>query len=801
MNGKYLQNLELYIIVDMAVERAVCPETKGRLRSETPLTGTEDVRDLLAQTDAVAHQLLVAGRPRLSSCEGAILAVDRAAKGGVLSMGELLRVAGALRNFSALANWHATEREAEQLALRPVDDLFYTITPQPALEKRIPEAILSEEEMADTASDELYSLRRKIRAAEASIRDKLDAVIKNPNNTRYLQEALVSIRNGRYVVPVRAEHRGEIGGVIHDVSSSGGTLFVEPTAVVEANARILQLRSQEQAEIERILGEFSQQVADMAPMFAPAWDAMLEVDKRLAKAELGLAMDGVRPKVNDGMQFSLVKARHPLLDKRTAVPVDIALGEAYDTLIITGPNTGGKTVSLKTAGLLSAMAQMGYLLPAHDSTSVCVFEQILVDIGDEQSIEQSLSTFSGHMKNITDILAVVSSRCLVLLDELGAGTDPAEGAALAVSIIERLRTSGAGGAGPLVMATTHYAELKMFALDTPGVQNAGSEFDVETLRPTYRLIVGVPGRSNAFLIGEKLGLPPEVIENARNHMSAEQRRFETVLAQLEDLKLEQRQQQEEIERLRYAADHQLEEARAKRDALIQQGEEELAAARQKAKGLADEVQNAAYGLMDEIKRLEKDQRASNAQKAQRARQIARQEAEALAKRSAEGARLAPRQFIPLGTAKAGQEVWVPEMGKAATVVAGPDKAGMVELRIGAIKTKLPLAELSAVPRGVKTPPRRSGSSVARAEDLGSRGPQTELNLLGKTVEEALLETDQFIDNALMNGFSTIYIIHGRGTGALRSAIGQHLRGHKSVKSHRLGRYGEGEDGVTVVEVK
>lgn len=798
MDAKYLKNLELDKIVAMALERAVCPETRTRMLAEEPYTRPEEVRYLLGQTQAVASILLKNGNPRLSGCEGADLAVGRAEKGGLLSMAELLNVAGALRNFSALSSWFKTEKGEEQ-PTTPVDDLFYAITPQPQLQGAIVDAILSDSEMADNASDELYALRRKIRVAENSIRDKLDQVVKNQNNAKYLQEALVSIRNGRYVVPVRAEHKSEIPGVIHDVSQSGGTIFVEPTAVVEANAKIMQLRNAEQAEIERILAEFTQRVAGIAPSFEAGWDAMLEIDKRLAKAALGLSMNGVLPKVNDHQAFSLVKARHPLLDKATAVPVDIALGDGYDTMVITGPNTGGKTVSLKTAGLLCVMAQLGYLLPAHDSSTVCVFEQILVDIGDEQSIEQSLSTFSGHMKNITGILKTVDAKSLVLLDELGAGTDPAEGAALAISIIERIRESGA-----LVMATTHYAELKMFALDKEGVQNAGSEFDIETLRPTYRLIVGVPGRSNAFLISEKLGVPATVIENARRHMSSEQQRFETVLSQLEDLKLELKSQEEEIEQLRYTASHQLEEGQKKRDALIKQGEEELAAARQKAKNLSDEVQNAAYGLMDEMKRLEKDQRISNAQKAQRARQIANKESVALGRRSAEGEMPSPKNFTPLERAEAGQEVWVPDMGKAAMVTAPPDKAGMVALRIGAIKTKLPLDQLAAMPRQQKQQGARrqpGGSQVSRSSEVGLRTPGTELNLLGKTVDEALLEADQFIDNAVMGGISTVYLIHGRGTGALRNAIGQHLRGHKSVKSHRLGRYGEGEDGVTVVEIK
>lgn len=794
MKQKYLNSIELFKIVEMAKELAVCPETKVLLDNEVPFTDTEDVRHLLLQTDCIAKKLLKNAAPRISSCEGANFAANRAEKGGVLSMTELLYVGAALRNFAALDAWFKNTNNEDMAAYTPVDDLFFTIAPQPALERAIFDAILSDTEIADTASDELYTLRKKIRIAESSIREKLDAVVKNPNNAKYLQDALVSIRNGRFVVPVKAENRGEIAGVVHDVSQSGGTFFVEPASVVEANAKIMQLRSAEKAEIERILQDFSGRVADVAPYFESSWHAMLEIDKRLAKATLGLSMNGILPKVNQDMAFSLVKARHPLIDKKICVPVDIELGKSYNTLVVTGPNTGGKTVCLKTAGLFCAMAQLGFLLPAHDSTEICVFESILVDIGDEQSIEQSLSTFSGHISNIRGILETVNCQSLVLLDELGAGTDPAEGAALAIAIIENI-----GKTGALVMATTHYAELKMFALDTKGVQNAGSEFNVETLRPTYRLIVGVPGRSNAFLIGEKLGIPKEVIEDAKGHMSGEQRRFEAVLSQLEDLKLEFKAQEEEIEALRHAADNKLKLAQKKCDELVQQGQNELMEAQNRAKDIAENVQNTAFALMDEMRELQKNQRLSEAQKAQRARQIAKNEAEILNKKAREGMPAAPKHFVALTAATPGQEVWIPDMNRGATVISAP-KSGMVELRIGALKTKLPLAELCEKSKNSPKNAKRGVTSVIGREDVGARSVKTELNLLGKTVEEALMEVDQFIDMAAMGGLSTLYIIHGRGTGALKKAISQHLKTIKIVKSYRLGRYGEGEDGVTVVEI-
>ena len=625
-------------------------------------------------------------------------------------------------------------------------------------------------------------------------------IVRNQTTSRYLQEAVVSLRNGRYVVPVKAEHRGDIGGVIHDVSSTGATIFVEPTAVVEANARIMQLRSQEQAEIERILVSFTGQIAGLEPMFTYSYEAMLDIDVLLAKARLALEQKAWLPQVADDMSFSLKKARHPLIDPAKVVPVDVALGKEYDTMVITGPNTGGKTVTLKTAGLLCAMAQCGFLIPAHESSTVCVFQEYLVDIGDEQSIEQSLSTFSGHMKKITGILEKAWKGTLVLLDELGAGTDPAEGAALAVSIIEELRRQGAR-----VMATTHYAEMKVFALETPGVVNASCEFDVESLRPTYKLSVGVPGKSNAFLISEKLGIPSRIIEAAKSHMDNDDKRLDSVLSQLDDLKLQLKEGQDEIDRLKYEAAHQLESAQKKREELIRQGENELQAAREKAKQVAQQVQAEAYALTDELRKLQKDEKTSAAQRAIRAREIAKKDTEKLLNQS-DVVHPIKKEYVPLKEVRVGQEVVIAELDQPATVVNLPDRNGMVEVRAGIIKTKVPLKGLRA-PDKMKKAPAAPKRSAAKREgghttlDRVQRTASMEADLRGLTVEEALMETDQYIDHAVLSGQSEIWLIHGKGTGALRSAIQQHLKGHKNVKSFRLGRYGEGEAGVTVVELK
>ncbi|WP_419509204.1 endonuclease MutS2 [Candidatus Allofournierella excrementavium] len=794
MDTSYRKTLELDKILERAAALAVCPEARTLLLEQPAGETPDEVRYALSQTDAIASLLLKNGSPRFGGVSGVDKVVSRAVKGGVLSMAELLEVAGALRNFQNLVSWYGlTEHD-----MLPVDDLFYALSPQPGLEKQISSAILSPEEMADTASNTLFEVRRKIQATENSIRDKLDAIIKNSTTNKFLQDAVVSIRNGRFVVPVRAEYRGEVGGVIHDVSSSGATVFVEPTAVVEANAKIMQLRSQEKAEIERILIAFTEQVASIEPMFNFSYKAMLDIDVLLAKAHLALEQKAWMPQVADDVHFDLKKARHPLIDPDKVVPIDVALGENYDTLVITGPNTGGKTVTLKTAGLLCAMAQHGLLIPAHEHSTVCVFTDYLVDIGDEQSIEQSLSTFSGHMKKITGILDNAFKGSLVLLDELGAGTDPAEGAALAVSIIEQLRIQGA-----LVMATTHYSELKVFALETAGVVNASCEFDVESLRPTYKLSVGVPGKSNAFLISEKLGLPARVIQRAQTHLASDDKRLDDVLAQLDDLKLQLKESQDEAEKAKAKAEKMLEKAREKCDALVRQGETELEAARLKARQMTQQVQAEAYALTDELHKLQKDDKQSAAQRAARAREIARKDAERLFAKS-DVAHNPVRQFVPLKEVRVGQEVVIAEYDQLATVTSLPDRNGMVEVRAGIIRTKVPLSGLKA-PDKLQKPQKKGGraapaprsATVQRVE----RSASMEINLLGMTVEEALMETDQFIDHAVMNGQTMVYLIHGKGTGALRNAIHQHLRGHKNVKSFRLGRYGEGEAGVTVVELK
>ena len=791
MDTAYKKTLELDKVLARAVQLCACRETKELMQTLQPCETPEDERYALEQTNAINSLLIKNGSPRFGSVSEVRRVVSHAQKGGILSMGELLEIAATLRNFAGLSQWYGLSEHD----MMPTDDLFYSLAPQPVLERQISDSILSPEEMADTASTTLADLRRKIRQTEDSIRTKLDAIIKNSTTNKFLQDAVVSLRNGRYVVPVRAEYRGEVGGVIHDVSSTGATVFVEPTAVVEANARIMQLRAQEQEEITRILSAFSAQVGSLEPQFSYSYDAMLKIDLLLAKARLAIEQGAFMPAVSDTVRFKLNKARHPLIDKKKVVPVDIALGDEYDTLVITGPNTGGKTVSLKTAGLLNAMAQYGFLIPAHESSVVCTFREYFVDIGDEQSIEQSLSTFSGHMKRISGILDLAGHGTLTLLDELGAGTDPAEGAALAVSILEQLRRQGS-----LLMATTHYAEMKVYALDTPGVVNASCEFNVETLMPTYKLSVGVPGKSNAFLISAKLGIPQNIIDAARSHMSNDDKRLDSVLAQLDDLKLQLKEAQGDAEKARYEAEHALESADKKRDDLIKKGEQELEDARRRAHELMQNVQNEAYALTDELRRIQKDEKTSAAQRAVRAREIARKDTETLLKKT-DSKPKPTREFVPLKEVQIGQEVLIADLNQLATVTARPDRNGMVEVRAGIMKTKVPLAGLCAPDKMDKRPAREPRRSSTRVQLDKSRKASMEINLLGYTVDEALAEVDKFLDSGMLRGQQTLYIIHGNGTGALRTAIQKHLRTHKAVKSFRPGRYGEGENGVTVVELK
>ncbi len=801
---RYFRALELDKVLSKLADQANCDDSKQMALSLTPLEDYEQVKALMQKTsDAymLSARYTTPSLHRLKNCEAAL---RKSEKGSDLSLRELMDVSSVLHNIRSVKDWRK-RCEGEKTSLDP---LFEILTPNRELETTLDNAILSEEELSDAASRELGDLRRKINQAKLRVRERLDHLIKSPNQSKYLQEALVTMRDGRFVVPVKSEYRSEIKGLVHDTSASGATIFIEPMAVVEANNEIRVLQAKEKREIERIITELSALVGSFAEPILHSYRALVEIDLYFAKASLAYKMKATVPNIQNSGLIELKKARHPLIDPEKVVATDIILGQDFNTLVITGPNTGGKTVTLKTIGLMTLMAMCGLMLPVAENSTISVYQKVLVDIGDEQSIEQSLSTFSGHMKKITGILELAMPHTLVLLDELGAGTDPAEGAALAVAIIEELRRRGV-----LLMATTHYAELKVFALKTKGVVNASCEFDLETLRPTYKLSVGVPGKSNAFLISEKLGIPERVIEAAQQHLSAEDKRLDAVLGQLDDLKLQLKASQDEVEGLKNEAAHQLDAARQKRDELIRQGENELEAARAKARALAQEVESKAYALTDELRQLRKDERMSTQQKAQRAREIAKKESEKLFM-GTEVVHNPVKEFVPLKEVKVGQEVCIAELNQLATVLSLPDKNGDVLVRAGIIKTKVPLKGLKQPEKLVKEPTAPKTKAQQRYSRLTGdtnrpngrvervqRTAKMECNLLGLTVDEALSEVDSFIDRAILNGQTVVYLIHGNGTGALRTAIHKHLRGNRMVKSFRLGRYGEGESGVTVVELK
>ena len=797
MKEKSLKSIEYNVITQQLSELCVFNENKELAVKLVPFTGIEEVGESLLCTDTVMSYMLKYGNPSLDSAYGCYDAVVHSTKGGMLSCAELLTVARMSRNFDRIKKWYMQyERNSDVM-----DWTVMSMTENPQLEKLIFDSILSDNQVADTASDELYDIRRKIKKAESAVRERLESYIRNTSYQKYLQEAVITIRQNKFVIPVKAEYKNEINGTVHDVSSSGSTYFIEPAAVAELNNKIMQLFNEEQDEINRILTRLSTMVAQNSVMFFDSYEKMLKIDMVVAKAKLAMRQNAVMPKINSDLKFSLKKARHPLIDKKVVVPTDIEIGFDYDTMIITGPNTGGKTVSLKTAGLLCAMACTGMLIPAHESSSVCVFENILVDIGDEQSIEQSLSTFSGHMKNIGTILKQANDKSLVLMDELGAGTDPAEGAALALSIIEKLRSKGSK-----VMATTHYGELKVYALETQGVQNASCEFDTNTLMPTYKIIMGVPGKSNAFYISKRLGIDDDIIENAKRHLSEDEKRLDGVLAQLEDLKKQLKAGQDEIEMLKDYAGNKMKQAEEKSAKILKEAQAQADAITEKAKLSAQKVQDEAYRLSDELKVLQKQENISAQQRLQKAREIARKDTAKLIS-SVEKDETDVIALPKVETVKKGDRVVIGSLNKQAVVQGPANKDGMVDVMAGVIKTRVHISDLY---QDIAPAPKQKQSGGMRNVRQGTRNNTTsaatrnasmEINVIGQTVDEAIIEVDRFLDNCFMNRQHTVYIIHGKGTGALRSGIHQFLKKHKHVSYFRLGTYGEGEAGVTVVELK
>lgn len=786
--------LELGKVLEMLAAKCSCADTAAEALRIQPQTDLNKVHEMLLQT-ADAHML--AGRfgtPGFGGAPNISNALRRAQSGAVLSMEELLRVASVMRTIRTLREWRS-HCEGVSTSL---DGLFMTLASNNRLEEKIVTSIDSPDEMNDRASAELYDIRRKIKNAEIRVREQLDKMIRSATYQKYLQETLVTMRDGRFVVPVKAEYRSQVAGLVHDTSSSGATVFIEPMGVVETNNDIKLLKGREQEEIERILTALSGECGDNADMLIASYQNLIELDLLFAKANLAYDMDCSLPVVTADGVIDLKKARHPLIHKKKVVPSDIRLGGEFDTLMITGPNTGGKTVTLKTLGLLTAMTMCGMMIPAGANSRISVFENILADIGDEQSIEQSLSTFSAHMTNIIRILGMAGEHSLVLLDELGAGTDPIEGAALAESIIETLRSKGAK-----IAATTHYAELKSYALTTSGVENGSCEFDVETLRPTYKLLIGLPGRSNAFAICSHLGMPDEVVERAQNLVSGENTRVEDVVAQLDSSRQEMERRLEEAEKIRSESEALKAEMLDKERRLEEEKRKEIQNARREAERIVSQARAEADDLLKEIDRLRKDYESAkiaalngDAKASLRARlRRIEDSVNPVETRSNEGYVL-PRAL------KIGDTVEMFGINERGTVLRLPDKSGNVEIQMGIIKSRVKLSDLRLVEESKVTlngnrHPKKSGTT----HSVDTRKVQTEVDVRGCTVEEGILEVDRVIDHAVVMKLGEVRVIHGKGTGALRAGLHQHFKKHPSVKSFRLGVYGEGETGVTILELK
>lgn len=784
--NKYYKALELDKILLMLSELTSCEDAAAKALSLEPACGYFEACEQMKQTEDAFMLSGRFGTPSFGGIKNPLNALRRGEAGGVMSTSELLHIAEVLRIIRSLKEWRSKSASVQT----SLNLLFDRLCPNKYLEEKITSAILSPEEIADNASSALYDIRRKKRMAASKARDILDKIVHSSTYQKYLQDAIITQRSGRFVVPVKSECRSSIPGLVHDTSSSGATVFVEPMGVVQANNDIRVLESKEEAEIERILFELSAEAGANADTISESYNALVELNLIFAKANLGYKMKACVPKINSNGIISVKSARHPLIDPKAVVPTDISLGKDFDSLVITGPNTGGKTVSLKTLGLFTLMAMCGLMVPAEDGSEISVFQNILVDIGDEQSIEQSLSTFSAHMTNIVSILKAANNKSLVLIDELGAGTDPVEGAALAVAILDELKSKGAK-----IASTTHYAELKEYALRTSRVENGCCEFDVATLRPTYKLLIGIPGKSNAFAISERLGMEKALVDKARELVSTESRRFEAAVESLESRRIQLQQELNDARQSSLKANSDKEEAKLELERVRRQADSQLRQAKHEAQLILSRTRAQADALLEEIESIKKKSDLTSEDKA-KLRQAMRKmenEADPISKADNNGYTL-PR---PL---KKGDTVLIYDIDKKATVLETP-KSGesRVSVQAGVIKTRVDISNLRLM-KDEKV--KLAGKSITKSihSTLDTRGSR-EIDVRGQTAEEAIMSVDSAIDNAILSHTQRLTVIHGKGTGVLRREIQSFLRHHKSVKSFRLGTFGEGEAGVTVVELK
>lgn len=790
--NNYYKSLELHKILEMLSEEASNTKTKEMALALTPESDIDVVRSEMKKTSDAFDLSVKYGTPAFSNFKDIRGALHRASSGASLSLRELLDIAQMLYQIRMLSDWYkSTENEETSIGY-----LFVSLAPNKYLEDKIKNAVVSEDEISDMASHELANIRRKIAQAGVRIRESLDKLIRSSEVQKSLRENIVTMRDGRYVLPVKADFKGNVPGLVHATSATGSTYFIEPISVVEANNDIKVLQGEEQDEIDRIIAELSADCAAYAEALSADYVTCAEINLYFAKSNLGAKMRGCIPELSDDGVIDLKKARHPLIDKKKVVPVDIKLGEDYNALIVTGPNTGGKTVILKTTGLLSAMAMCGLMIPASDGSKVSVFDNILVDIGDQQSIEQSLSTFSSHISNVVKILDAANEKSLILMDELGSGTDPVEGAALAVSIIENMVAKGSK-----LLVTTHYQELKLFAIETPGIENASCEFDIATLQPTYRLIIGSPGKSNAFSISSKLGISDDIINRANELVSTENQRFEEVVAQLEASRRELEKQHDEIEKLKNEQAEKVAELDKEIADLNSKKESELEKARVQAMRIVESCRMQSEQLLDELADIRKQKEKSNfAQLAINAKSKNKSALDKMYDTANPVQNKEHKEYKLPRPLKRGDHVLIFDIDKKGILASDPDSNGNVFVQAGIMKTKVNVNKLRLLePEKVTMQNKKVSTKNVRGKM--QRTPSLELDIRGCAVDEGIHELDMFIDNAVLTGAGIITVIHGKGTGVLRQGIQNHLKKHPSVKSFRSGVFGEGEDGVTVIELK
>lgn len=792
MNHKAYKALEYYKIINMLTDKASSHMGKEICKKLEPSTDIDEIRHMQTQTKDALTRLFQKGSISFGSVKDVRGSLKRLEIGSSLGIGELLSICSLLENTNRVKAYSRNDR-ADSLP-DSLDGMFTALEPLTPLTTEIRRCILSEDEISDDASSTLRQIRRNMKITGDKIHTQLSSIV-NGGARNYLQDSVITMRNGRYCIPVKAEYKGQVPGMVHDQSSTGSTLFIEPMAVVKLNNDIRELELQEQKEIEVILSALSEQTAQQTDAIRADLEIMVQLDVIFARAALAMDMNATEPIFNEEGRIRLKQARHPLIDKKKAVPIDIRLGDDFDLLIVTGPNTGGKTVSLKTVGLLTLMGQSGLHIPTLDRSELSLFEEVYADIGDEQSIEQSLSTFSSHMTNVVSFLKKANNRSLVLFDELGAGTDPTEGAALAIAILSHLHEQGIR-----TMATTHYSELKVYALSTPGVENACCEFDVETLRPTYRLLIGVPGKSNAFAISSKLGLPNYIIEKAKEQISEQDESFEDVLSSLESSRVtienerhQIEQYKKEIAALKAEMETKQEKLNEQRDRILRQANEDAHMVLREAKEYADQT-------MKMFHKFQKDHVDLSA--VEKERQNLRKKMNKAEKgMSQKTAAQKPKKELTAKDISLGDAVKVLSMNLKGTISSRPDAKGFLFVQMGIIRSKIHISDLELIDETEITTPTIQRTGAGKIRMSKSASVSTEINLLGKTVDEAVAELDKYLDDAYIAHLKTVRVVHGKGTGALRKGVHNYLKRQKHVDSFRLGEFGEGDAGVTIVEFK